>query len=94
MPMFVGLVRGATTRSGFCWMLSGGSQLSSAVTNSSKYRHVLRDSFSRNCCWFSESRSAGLGSGRLSHQAISGEAIQAASNGPRTGQYRGIVKRE
>jgi hypothetical protein len=47
MPMFVGLVRDAIVRPGFCWMLSGGSQLSSAVTNSSKYRQVFRDSFSR-----------------------------------------------
>ncbi len=41
-------------------MLSGGSQWSSAVTNSSKYRHVFRDSFSRKCCWLSESCSAEL----------------------------------
>ena len=82
MPMFVGLVRDATTRLGFCWMLSGGSQWSSAVTNSSKYRHVFRDSFSRKCCWLSDSRGAGRGIGRLSHQATSGDASHAASKGP------------
>ena len=43
MPMFVGDVRrasfGPTSSS---WKLSGGSQPSEAVTNVSKYLHVLR----------------------------------------------------
>src|SRR5262245_25942194 len=79
--MFVGLVRGASDNVGFCWMLSGGSQLCSAVTNSSKYRYVNRDSFFRNSCCSSESCLARTGSGRLIHHARAGESAHETRKG-------------
>src|SRR4051812_33483149 len=77
MPMLVGLVRGATMSDGCSWILSGGSQFSVAVTNVSKNRHVRRDSFLRNCCCLSESRTGCATNGRLNHHAISGDRAQA-----------------
>src|SRR5579864_8305553 len=83
--MLVGLVRAATAWAGCSWTLSGGSQLSSAVTNTSKYRHVCRDSFPRNtrCC--SDRRTTGAASVRLSHHATAGETSQIPSSGPAAG---------
>ena len=70
-------------------MLSGGSQFSSAVTKTSKIRHVRRDSLPRKSrCW-SVRRTGGAVSGRLSHQAAMGEASQSASRGAATGNCAG-----
>ena len=40
--MFVGEVREAMPEAGYSWKLSGGSQLSSGLTNFAKKRHVRR----------------------------------------------------
>src|SRR5678815_1771838 len=79
--MLVGEVRCATTAAGCSWKLSGGSQWSSAPTKVSKNAQVLREMARRKrVC--SGVRCAGLGaSGRLTHQAIAGEASQRSRIG-------------
>src|SRR5258706_12829994 len=59
--MLVGEVRWATTGRGSSWKLSGGSQLSSAVTNVSKKRQLRRAAVRMICRSSAVSCSGGRG---------------------------------
>ncbi len=89
MPIFVGLVRGATTAAGCSWKLSGGSQFSWAVTNVSKYRHVRRDSLDKNARCSSDNCAGAAVNDRLSHHAIPGDTSHSPSSGPAIGKIPG-----
>ncbi len=82
--MLVGEVRCATTATGCSWKLSGGSQLSSGPTYSSKKPQVFRDTLRRKVVCSTLSRAGRRRRGRLSHQALAGAAAQSASSGPAT----------
>src|SRR5688572_16015092 len=81
MPMLVGDVRWATTATGYCWRLSGGSQLSEAVTNCSKKAHVFLPSLLRN--FFSVELSDTLSTSlcKLMNHEMNGEVNQTNKNG-------------
>src|ERR1700755_75527 len=80
-PMLVGDVLCAITGTGYCWRLSGGSQLSSAVTRFSKNDHVFRESSLRyfNCSSFSFPFCTAY-CGRLIRHAVSGAVVHAITN--------------
>src|ERR1700685_2807762 len=84
--MLVGDVRWAITGAGLSWKLSGGRQLSAAVTKVSKYRHVRRAvrRSARASASESPARVSGAG-GRLIHRATAGETNQSAMKGAATG---------
>ena len=86
--MLVGDVRDAMIGVGISWKLSGGSQCSSAVTNTSKKCQVLRAVPRRKPSCERESVGMAGPMGRLTHQAIHGEANQAPSTRKAVGQIR------
>src|ERR1019366_10821328 len=91
--MLVGDVREATTGTGSSWKLSGGSQLSCAVTKVSKKRQVLRAVRRRkaNCLGF-ECGCAEGSMGWLMRHAIQGEASQRLRIGRVDSNSAGCVR--
>ncbi len=79
--MLVGEVRCAIAGPGSSWKLSGGSQWSASPTKVSKNAQVLRAILRRNRACASVRWAARRCRGRLSHQAIPGDANQSASTG-------------
>src|SRR4029077_19092418 len=83
--MLVGEVRWATTGRGSSWKLSGGSQLSSAVTNVSKKRQLRRAAVRMICRSSAVSFSGGrVRIGRLIKRATAGERAQRTANAAAT----------
>ena len=83
--MLVGEVRWATTGRGSSWKLSGGSQLSSAVTNVSKKRQLRRAAVRMICRSSPVSCSGGrVTIGRLIKRATAGERAQRTANAAAT----------
>ena len=80
--------------SGTIWTLSGGRPWSSAPTNVSKYRHVLRATACRYSRSADVSGARRRGTGRLSANAINGAAAHSASTGSATGSARGRTARD
>src|SRR5271170_6881598 len=70
MPMLVGLVREPMAPAGCSWKLSGGSQFSSDVTNTSKNLQVRRDSFPRKTRCLPDSWTVRVVSGRLDGKVV------------------------
>ena len=79
--MLVGDVRCATTGRGSSWKLSGGSELSSCVTNVSKKRQLFR-AVARMRCRSSPLSCSGcpVTAGRLIQRATAGERHQRTAN--------------
>ena len=89
--MLVGDVRCATAGFGSSWKLSGGSMLSSAVTNVSKKPQVRR-AISRSA-WASSAEIGGSPDsceGRLIQRAMAGASSHRTMNGAATGVEPGL----
>ena len=79
--MLVGLVREATKGSVCRWILSGGNQFSSSLTNSSKYLQVRLANRPMKSIWSIVHRIALGLSGMLIHHAMAGDAIHNPIHG-------------